>query len=287
MISVASFALSMRVYGTRPPVGGGAWQWPGIAVAGHRLPHNDENATVVVLRPPAACLWSAQWNSRKLRQASEVVRSRLQQIGVESPSVTVDTVANTLTVRVPVGHSAQYVAHLLTRPAALEFRYVRQLDSEWHTQPAVVHGRQTWFEALIGADGTRVPARALATVFDHPPAFTGADLMTNCRAELLPNAAVLKFEFKEGQKRRFEAFTRAHIDKPLAIFLDHKLLTAPVINAAIPGAGVIMARFPLEEARILAIQLNSGSLPVSLEVVRRAPGGQTLPKPGARARQRA
>jgi SecD/SecF fusion protein len=270
MISIGAIALSTRVSSQGPPVVETASQVQPYAFAAERkLLDSGKSAADLVLRPPAAYLRSAQWNSQKLRQTSEVVGRRLRDIGVEPPSVTVDNAVNTLTVGIPAGKSAEYLARLLTRPVVLEFRYVRELDSEWHSQPAVVHGHETWFETLLGADGRPVSARTLAKVFARPPAFTGADLMPNCRAEQLPRDVVLHFEFKEGQKRRFEASTKSHVGKRLALLLDHHLITAPTINDAIPGKGVIEGRFSLEEARILAIQLNSGALPVPLEVVRR------------------
>src|SRR5262249_16026018 len=148
-------------------------QKPNAHVVARQVPDSDKSATFLVLRPPAAYLQSAQWNPQKLQQASEVVGRRLLQIGVRSPSVTVDTAANTLTVEIPTGQSAQDLTRLLTRPAALEFRYVKQLESEWRTEPEIVNGRQTWTEAVFGTDGKPVSAHAMKEVFSRPPEFSG------------------------------------------------------------------------------------------------------------------
>jgi len=82
-----------------------------------------------------------------------------------------------------------------------------------------------------------------------------------------PQSAGFKFEFKDDKKQEFETYTRVSIGKRLAVFLDRRLLTAPLINDAIPGKGVIEGRFSLIEANMLASQLNSGPLPAPLVVV--------------------
>ncbi len=52
----------------------------------------------------------------------------------------------------------------------------------------------------------------------------------------------------------------------LAIVLDGVILSAPAIQSAISGSGVITGDFTREEARALAVQLRYGALPVPLDV---------------------
>src|SRR5437016_2466926 len=92
-------------------------------------PRNDK-AVVVVLRPPQAYVRSTRSNAQTLQQVSKILERRLRQIGIESPSITVDTTAHTLTVTIPAHQSVPYLERLLTGPGVLEFRYVKQLESE-------------------------------------------------------------------------------------------------------------------------------------------------------------
>ncbi|MCB9435728.1 MAG: protein translocase subunit SecD [Anaerolineales bacterium] len=64
----------------------------------------------------------------------------------------------------------------------------------------------------------------------------------------------------------FQAHTAANVGQQMAIVLDGVVLSAPVINQAISGSGVIQGSFTSDEARSLAVQLRYGALPVPLEV---------------------
>lgn len=233
-------------------------------------------ARTLVLRPAASAASAANRNPRVLHAAAGVVERRLRETGVRSPAVVVDDARGTLAVTIPADCSVDGLRDLLTRRARLEFRCLHQLNKAWRTAPEVVKGRVTGFEQIVGPDGRPVRRAELAAALSSKAPFTGADLQPTCRAESLgasaqsrmPARVGVHFEFKPNVKARFEAFTAQHTGHRLAIFLDDRLLSAPQIMAPIPGAGVIMARWDLPRARNLAAQLNSGPLPVPLELVR-------------------
>lgn len=80
----------------------------------------------------------------------------------------------------------------------------------------------------------------------------------------------------EGAKL-FEDVTRRNIDKRLAIFLDDRPITAPVVSQAIVGGeATISGQFDLASANNLAVQLNAGALPVPVAVVKQQNIGPTL-----------
>ncbi len=77
----------------------------------------------------------------------------------------------------------------------------------------------------------------------------------------------INFELTDTGSDQFYAYTRDHVGKQLAIVLDGRVLSAPVINAAIQGSGVITGDFAKEEAESLAVQMRYGALPVPLKVI--------------------
>lgn len=80
----------------------------------------------------------------------------------------------------------------------------------------------------------------------------------------------------EGAKA-FGDFTSANVGRYLAIALDKRVISSPVIQSPITeGRGRITGRFTLEEARSLAIQLKYGALPVPLKVIQNRTVGPTL-----------
>jgi protein-export membrane protein SecD len=78
---------------------------------------------------------------------------------------------------------------------------------------------------------------------------------------------LITFELTGAGSDQFYEYTRANIGSPMAIVLDGRVLSAPVINAAIRDTGSISGSFTQEEAESLAVQMRYGALPVPLRVV--------------------
>ncbi len=71
----------------------------------------------------------------------------------------------------------------------------------------------------------------------------------------------------EGQQL-FGDITGANIGKPLGIFLDGQLISAPNVQSKITGGtAVISGNFTLDETKTLARRLNAGALPVPISLV--------------------
>ncbi len=66
----------------------------------------------------------------------------------------------------------------------------------------------------------------------------------------------------------FEKITKENIGKTVAIFLDGEPISIPVVNEAITGGRAqISGNFGAEEAKILVGRLNSGALPVPINLI--------------------
>jgi protein-export membrane protein SecD len=74
---------------------------------------------------------------------------------------------------------------------------------------------------------------------------------------------VLQFDSEGAQI--FKELTERNVGKPLAIFIDNEIETAPIIREAIPGgSAVITGDYTLTEAQELKSRLDEGALPVPL-----------------------
>lgn len=81
------------------------------------------------------------------------------------------------------------------------------------------------------------------------------------------NAEVI-LEFDKKGAQLFAEATRANVGKPLLIVIDNQVISAPNVNEPITdGNAVIQGKFTAEEAQNLAVQLRSGALPVSFNVL--------------------
>ncbi len=111
------------------------------------------------------------------------------------------------------------------------------------------------------------------TFTDAEIGLTGDDL-DDAYASTNPNTGEweVNIAFKDRGTGIFADLTQRIVGQPnkrIAVFLDDELLIAPVARAWIrDGRSSITGNFSREEARTLAIQLEAGSLPVPLRLIR-------------------
>ncbi len=220
----------------------------------------------VVLRAKKDELRSGRWSPDNLDTIAGIIRSRVDALGVAEPVIYTKPDGDQVVVELPGIREKQQALEAIQTTARLEFRFVEELERDWRHDAETVNGRETGYETISGPNGPISKEELDAKVFSKPPVLAGDELEPNSSAELTPQGTVIHFEFKGPSKRIFETFTRSHIGKKLAIFLDKKLISAPVIEEPIPGVGIIRGRFTPEQARTLASQLNAGALPVPLEI---------------------
>jgi preprotein translocase subunit SecD len=95
--------------------------------------------------------------------------------------------------------------------------------------------------------------------------------------------AVVSISFNTAGARRFGRVTQENVNKPFAIILDDKVLSAPNINEPILGGQAqISGNFTVETANQLAVSLASGKLPVKLNVIEERTIGPELGKDSIR-----
>lgn len=84
-------------------------------------------------------------------------------------------------------------------------------------------------------------------------------------------------EFSTEGAKKFADLTKKNLGKPLAIFLDNNMITAPTVQTEITdGRAVISGQFTVDQAKQLVIQLNAGALPVPIKIVEQRNIGATL-----------
>lgn len=107
---------------------------------------------------------------------------------------------------------------------------------------------------------------------------TGAALDTvTVQAGSLAGSYQIAFTLKPDGAKTFSDYTTSHVNQYLAIVLDKKVLSAPVIkNPITDGQGVVEGGFTADSANALAVQLRYGSLPVPVKVVESQTVGPTL-----------
>lgn len=166
-------------------------------------------------------------------------------------------------VQLPGVKDIDEAVRLIGQTAELDFREIK-LDETG--EPVLdEEGKEQWVKAVaVGSDGKE---REL----------TGKYLRPNSQVVLEPqtNKPEVAFEWNEEGAILFEQITKRNLEKPLGIFLDNQIISAPTVQAVITDRGVITG-LSVEEARTLAIQLNSGSLDVPLKIIQEQDVDATL-----------
>jgi preprotein translocase subunit SecD len=104
-------------------------------------------------------------------------------------------------------------------------------------------------------------------VLDSRPIITG-EVLTDARPSTDPvEGNVVQFTLNNEGARRFKVETGKHVGDNMAIVLDQRVVTAPVLNSAIGRNGQItLGGGTLQSAQDLALVLRAGALPVPLKV---------------------
>src|SRR3989338_550786 len=91
------------------------------------------------------------------------------------------------------------------------------------------------------------------------------------------NEPIVTIQFNDEGAKLFEEITERNIGKPLAIFLDGQILSAPIVQDKISGGSAqITGRFTRQEAQEIARNLNAGALPLPITLISQQNVGATL-----------
>ncbi|MEX0683958.1 MAG: protein translocase subunit SecD [Dehalococcoidia bacterium] len=221
--------------------------------------------------------------------AKSVIEDRVNAFGVSETEVTREG-KNRLAIQLP-GVSPEAAADLIGRTALLQFKEP-ETDATGGIICETAEGERFSVDAtgLQGAlcsaedkTGSIVWKPATGVRNNETRALTGRQLKAgSARADVFTTSSGtgpgVSIEFTGEGTTLFEQITqRLAPTKPLGIFLDDELISAPIVQSTITqGSTIISGSESLDEAKNLAIQLNAGSLPVPLRTVQTSEVDATL-----------
>jgi preprotein translocase subunit SecD len=193
-----------------------------------------------------------------LLSARDIIEKRINFFGVSEP--TVQTLKSgkdyRIIVDLPGIENVNEAINLIGQTAQLDFREDASPEAKIATATPIL-ARLTKKTGLTGKH-----VKKSAVQFDRN---TGKP--------------VVGLEFNNEGAKLFEEVTKRNVGKPVAIFLDEFLLSAPTVQQVISGGqAVITGNFTFDEAKKLSIAINSGALPVSIKLIEQRQIGPTLGK---------
>ena len=195
-----------------------------------------------------------------LDQAIEIVRRRVDEIGTNEPNI-LKRGNERILVELPGLDDPGRIKTLLGKTANLTFQFITQKQEETFGT-----------EKIFFEDGNQ------EAVVSKRIIISGENLVdAKPRMDTQTNETVVTFSLDRVGSKKFGKATSTGIGKRLAIILDGKIISAPVVqDAIIGGSGQITGNFTFQSATDLALLLRSGALPAPLNIIEERTVGPDL-----------
>ncbi len=193
-------------------------------------------------------------------QAIEIVRRRVDEVGTNEPNI-LKRGNNRILVELPGLDDPMRIKSLLGKTANLTFRFVTNDEND-----------RFGVEKLKFENGLEEASVSKRIII------SGENLLdAQPKMDTQNNQTIVSFTLDRVGAKRFGKATSTGIGKQLAIVLDGKIISAPVVRDTIAsGSGQISGGFTFQSATDLALLLRSGALPAPLEIIEERTVGPDL-----------
>lgn len=196
-------------------------------------------------------------------QALEVLRNRIDSLGISEPSLQQQGV-NNIVIQLPGLKDRDRAIELIGPQAVLQFQLVNNnaTPDSYNRLTEVVKYEEIWDKVTNKLISKR------PYVLEKKILMTGEFIRdARVRIDSQDNRPYVSLSFDSIGADKFAKITRRNVGRNMAIVLDDKVQSAPVIREAITGGEAsISGQFTVEEADTLKIVLRSGSLPAPIEI---------------------
>jgi preprotein translocase subunit SecD len=242
----------------------------------------DPSGYTLTLRPSAV----AAIKEQTMTQSIETIERRINALGLTEPTIQRRGGANDneILVQLPGEGDPSRAKAVIQAGGQLELKLVEDPTS-YPSQVAALaaHGGvlPPGTELVPGRSESRAGAPDTGEVWyilSRAPVVTGRDLRsaTENRSTQNPGQWQINFSLSAEAARRFGPFTEQNVSRQMAIVLEHRVYSAPVIHSRIDDSGVIEGNFSQDSAHDLALVLRAGALPASIKYLDERTVGPSL-----------
>ena len=194
-----------------------------------------------------------------LDQSLEIVRRRIDEVGTNEPTI-IRRGNDRILIELPGLNDPNRIKNLLGKTANLTFRLVSEAEDDFGSE--LLHFEDSEQQLNI-SKRILLSGDNLVTA---KPSFDNQN-----------NETTVNFSLDRIGSKKFARATTNNVGKRLAIILDNKIMSAPVIREPIVGgSGVITGDFTFQSATDLALLLRSGALPAPLAIIEERTVGPDL-----------
>jgi preprotein translocase subunit SecD len=229
-----------------------------------------------------------------------VLRNRIDQYGVSEPLIQREG-SDRVIIDLPGIADPEAALELIGKTALLEFRHVFESTGSappgpqrenYESQAEFLAAQARWDQAVkqldelaeeMEAGAENDPGKVMARgqdgeVYLLGKTYVGGKDLEDARTSYDNlGRPVVTLKFTSEGARLFDEATAANVGRQIAITLDGKVISSPVVQERISaGSAQISGRFSAAEAQRLSIMLRAGALPVSVEILENRSVGPTL-----------
>src|ERR1700722_12525957 len=241
----------------------------------------EQNSYTLTLRANAV----AQLRESTMTQSIETIERRINALGLTEPTIQQrgGANANEILVQLPGEGDPTRAKAVIQAGGQLELK----LGEDPTTYPSQVaalaaHGGvlPPGSEVVAGRNDSRTPTPDQSEVWyvlSRSPIVTGRDLRSAVENRSTQGGQwQINFSLSPDASRRFGPFPEQNINRQMAIVLQHRVYSAPVIHGRIDDNGVIEGNFSQDSAHDLALVLRAGALPASIKYLEERTVGPSL-----------
>jgi preprotein translocase subunit SecD len=221
-------------------------------------------------------------------QAIRTIERRVNELGVAEPIVARQGGQDQILVQLPGVSDVTRAKEIIKSTSLLELTLVEAGPASTREQLLTATGGNVPSDAEVlpgvaPSGPGQAPGGVVYYLVKKTPVVSGRDLR-NARPTLDENnRPAVGFSLKPDGASRFGTFTGSNIGRNLAIVLDERVYSAPVIEGRISDDGRIAGNFTQQEANDLSLTLRSGALPASLTYLEERTVGPSLGADSIRA----
>jgi preprotein translocase subunit SecD len=218
-----------------------------------------------------------------VREAIRTLERRVNELGVAEPVIAAHgSEGDQILVQLPGVEDVEQAKRVVNRTAQLALKIVE--DSAPSEESVLQNtGGQVPpnMEVVLGAGET--PGQPVYYLVRKEAVVTGRDLKHARAGVDQNNAPDVQFTLNPAGAEKFKRETGRSIGRRLAIVLDGRVESAPVIQGQISTEGVIQGRFSAQEADELSKVLRAGALPATLRYLQQLTVGASLGRDSIRS----
>jgi SecD/SecF fusion protein len=260
---------------------------------------SEKNITLTLQAPQNA-------GSAALNQSAEIISARLKQYGIKSFDVSISPDTRQLKIQLPESASVTEIENILTTRGALAFfatytqedlksifssdnklvAFLGAMKDARPSDPRVgctdTEGRKKVEDYLASVpklkecklawqSDSKKPETclfALKTDANGNPLINRSDIESVKITDSMDGAKIM-IKLKSSAAGVFAAATKANLDRSIAIVIDDKVYSWPVVRSVIEGGEIeVTGSFTENEVKYFPVIFNTGQLPLELKLVK-------------------